>query len=106
MATKLRPLKVSHYRSAVDAHARDWGVTDGVLYDLCRNHPGHESLSAVNAKSLLIGRSFATGIERHIKSTGSQGSSIGQLAVHLQRNSSLIDGIIARLSGLNEPLDL
>jgi len=106
MAHDPRPLDVSIFRSAVNTHARDWGVTDGVLYELCRKHPSHEALSAVNAKSLLIGRTFATGIERHIKSAGSQGSSIGQLARHLQRNGSLVDGIIGRLAGLKEPLDL
>jgi hypothetical protein len=89
MANTLQPLNVSHFRSAVDAHAQDWGVTDGVLYELCRDHPGHDALSAVNAKSLLIGRGFATGIERHIKSSGSQGSSIGQLAEHLQRSKGI-----------------
>jgi hypothetical protein len=77
-----------------------------VLYELCRNHPGHDALSVVNAKSLLIGRAFATGIERHIKSSGSQGSSIGQLAAHLHRNSQVVDGIIKRLRKFKEPLNL
>jgi hypothetical protein len=105
MVNKPRPLDVVQFRSAVDGHAKDWGVTDDVLYELCRNHPGHTALSAVNAKTLLIGRSFASGIERHIKSTGSQGSSIGQLADHLQKNSPLVDGVINRLRVLREPLD-
>jgi hypothetical protein len=106
MANIPRPLDVRHFRSAVDSHAQAWGVTDGVLYDLCRNHQDHGALSAANAKALLIGRTFATGIERHIKSAGSQGSSIGQLASYLYRKSALVDGIIARLRVLKEPLDL
>jgi hypothetical protein len=99
-------LDVDLFRAAVATHAKDWGVTDRVLYDLCRAQPGHAELSAVNAKALLIGRSFATGIERHIKSSGEQGSSIGQLAVHLHQNSASVDGMISRLSKLKEPLDL
>jgi hypothetical protein len=106
MAPSPQPLDVNDFQSAVDSHARDWGVTDCVLYDLCRRHPGHREISAVSAKSLLIGRGFMTGIERHIKSSGSQGSSIAQLAAHLHGNSSVVDGIISRLSKLRQPLDL
>ncbi len=106
MAPNPRPLDATDFRLAVDSHARDWGVTDAVLYELCRNHPTHGELSAANAKSLLIGRTFATGVERHIKSSGSQGSSIGQLAEHLHTNSKRVDGIISRLRKLKEPLNL
>jgi hypothetical protein len=81
-------------------------LTDRTLYELCRQEPLHNALSAVNAKALLIGRGFATGIERHIKSSGGQGSSMGQLAAHLHKNSTLVDGIISRLSKFQEPLDL
>src|SRR5262245_44198030 len=106
MASNLRPLILGHFRAAVEAHTRDWGVTDSVLYGLCSNQPGHDALSVVNAKSLLDGRSFATGIERHIKSTGSQGGSIGKLARDLQKNYTLMGRIINLLRGLKEPLDL
>ena len=106
MAKNLRPIDVDHFRSAVEKHEWDWGVTDRALYELCRNNPGHEALSAVSAKALLIGRSFATGIERHIKSSGLQGSSIGQLARHLQKNNAHVDEIINCLREVKEPLDL
>ena len=106
MAQNPLALDVTHFRSAVDSHAQDWGVTDRVLYDLCRDQPAHRTLSAINAKALLIGRGFATGIERQIKSSGSQGSSIEQLAAHLHKNCTLVDDIISRLSKLQEPLEL
>src|ERR1700682_2569116 len=96
-------LDAKQFRSAVESLAQDWGVTDRALYDLCLDQPGHTALSAVNAKTLLIGRGFATGIERHIKSSGAQGSSIGQLAAHLHTNSTLLAGIISRLSKWQEP---
>src|SRR5579859_694009 len=103
MAHNPLPLDVHDFRAAVASHAEDWGVTDRTLYDLCRDQPGHAALSAVNAKALLIGRGFATGIERHIKSSGEQGSSIGKLAAHLHKNCKLADGIIDRLSKFQEP---
>src|SRR5207247_2398832 len=49
---------------------------------------------------------FATGVERHILSAGTQGSSMGRLASHLFANRTTIAGIITRLSKLAEPLDL
>ena len=55
-------LDVNQFRSAVACHAQDWAVTDRALYELCRQQPGHAALSAVNAKALLIGRGFATGL--------------------------------------------
>src|SRR5229473_8199896 len=100
MAQNSIAVDIATFNSAFDAHAQDWGVTDNALYELCRQHPRHDALSAVNAKALLIGRGFATGIERHIKSSGAQGSSIGRLADHLHKNSSDVDAIIGRLSGL------
>src|SRR5260370_32405972 len=101
MAHNPLALDVKHFRSAVESHAQDWGVTDRALYNLCCDQPGHRSLSAVNAKALLIGRGFATGIERHIKSSGGQGNSIRPLAAHLHKNSTLAYGIISRLSKLH-----
>ncbi|MFO0905745.1 MAG: hypothetical protein U0939_22245 [Pirellulales bacterium] len=41
-----------------------WDLGNQVLYDLCREHPGHTEEQAVIAKILLIGRTYAASIER------------------------------------------
>jgi hypothetical protein len=41
-----------------------WDLANQVLYELCRDHRGHDSDQAVYAKILLIGRSHAAAIER------------------------------------------
>jgi hypothetical protein len=41
-----------------------WDLSNEVLYSLCRNHPGHTDPNVVIAKLLIIGRVYATAIER------------------------------------------
>ena len=41
-----------------------WDFNNRVLYDLCRNHPGHDDDSVIIAKMLLIGRAYSAAIER------------------------------------------
>ncbi|MDP2858671.1 MAG: hypothetical protein Q8P50_11935 [Bacillota bacterium] len=47
-----------------------WDLGNAVLYDLCRQHPGHLDTDAVLAKVWLIGRAYAAPIERCARSTG------------------------------------
>jgi hypothetical protein len=41
-----------------------WDLGNSILYDLCRNHPGHKTNHEIIAKVWLIGRSYAASIER------------------------------------------
>lgn len=41
-----------------------WDLGNRVLYDLCANHPHHNSEEVIIAKLWLIGRSYAAAIER------------------------------------------
>lgn len=41
-----------------------WDLGNGVLYSLCQEYPGHEKADEIIAKVWLIGRSYATAIER------------------------------------------
>jgi hypothetical protein len=87
-------------------HKEQGELIDRILYTLCVNYPDHKAIGEINAKLWLIGRGFATGIERQIRSSGTQGSSLSKLAEHLLRNRTEIDAIIASLRQLSEPLDL
>jgi len=60
------PLKINRAMLARACDDAGWVWTHGdrVLYDLCRNHPGHTDEQAVVAKLWLIGRSYAASLER------------------------------------------
>ena len=74
------------------------------LYDLCKRHPTHQDKSGIHAKLWIIGRAYATGIERTIKSKGSQGDSMRQLAKLFWRERKRVDKVLLSLRGVNEPL--
>jgi hypothetical protein len=61
-------------------------------------------MPAINAKVWIIGRAYATGIERMISSSGAQGDSLGKLAKHLYKNRTTLDSIFNRLLSIKEPL--
>jgi hypothetical protein len=87
-------IDVNSFLAAADAHERQWGLCDRTLYELCRTYPTHQDIAAVNAKLLFIGRVFASGVERNIRSANTQGSSLSTLAIHLNVNRVTLDGIV------------
>jgi hypothetical protein len=98
-------LDLLDYRRCVASHQREGVLLDRTLYALCDEHPQHTDPGAINAKLWLVGRGFATGVERQIKSSNSQGSSLGKLAAHLLANGREVDKTIKELRHLAEPLD-
>jgi hypothetical protein len=99
-------LDLADYLAFVDYHEREWALLDQTLHRLCNEHPYHSDSGAVHAKLWLIGRSFATGVERHIKSTGTQGSSLTKMATHLLQEHEAVDALFQQVRQLNEPLNL
>ena len=95
----------ANFRRAVTNYDRSWRATDEALYALCRQHPGHADQAGVNAKLWIIGRTYATGIERKIPANGKQGGSMSQLAEHLLKHTRQVDDIFGRMRRLAEPLD-
>lgn len=53
-----------------------WAISNGVLYSLCKRHPGHADLKASTAKMLIIGRTYAASAERG-RSAGGTGTVSG-----------------------------
>jgi hypothetical protein len=92
------------YGRSQDEYAAEWGVLDETLYELCRKNPCHVPSDAVFAKVFIIGRTYSTGIERQVKSKGSQGSSISQVAERFVTNGKELDDSLRRLSTISEPL--
>ncbi len=96
---------VAKYNQACIDYQANWEAVDRFLYSLCKTFPGHQRRDGVNAKLWIIGRTYATGIERRIESDGSQGSSMGKLADHLWANRAEADRILNILHGVREPLN-
>lgn len=85
---------LERYRRNIADYERSWRPTDLQLRRLCEEHPGHEDPGSVNAKLLIIGRSFATGIERKVKATGNQGGALSIISRHLIQNAAEVDRLI------------
>ncbi len=92
------------YEGSVTNYKDQWRTLDGVLYTLCRDYPGHDRIDGINAKLNIIGRTYSTGIERRIKSEGTQGSSMLKLADYFFKHRAEIDSLIEHISALMEPL--
>jgi len=95
---------VRDYKKACRDYRLNWKARDDALRGLCRKFPDHQRRDGVNAKLWIISRSYATGIERRIKSAGTQGSSMETLADHFWRRRTSVDNIIKSLRGVREPL--
>ncbi len=97
-------LNLRKYDAAIRDYASDWALIRETLYKLCKEHPDHSHRASVNAKVLLIGRSFASGIERQVKSSGEAGSAISIVAEHMYKQRRAIDRIMSDLAAMAEPL--
>jgi len=103
---KTRQLVISagDYSVAVKNYNSTWAKTDEVLYNLCRDNFDHSNRAAVYAKVYIIGRTYATGIERSVPSRGTQGSSLSQVAELFYAMRNQLDIIISGLRSISEPL--
>ena len=93
------------YEKALIDYLKNWELQNKILYDLCKKHPHHSDYQTINAKLWLIGRTYATGIERMILSHGEQGSSLSQLSRHMHKNRKTLESIFKKLSSIKEPLN-
>ena len=91
-------------RVAACEYSERMAVMDKTLYELCRQHPDHQTSDAVHAKVCLIGRAYATGIERRIVSDGRQSSALSQLNDFLFKHRWQVDSILGELEDVVEPL--
>ena len=94
------------YLKATDDYRQNWSLTDKTLYSLCQNNFPHDSMGNINAKLWIIGRAYATGIERKIKSNGYQGDSLSQLAKHIYENKQVVNNIFDKLQSISKDSSL
>jgi hypothetical protein len=97
-------VSANDYEDSRNEYKLNWRTLDEVLYRLCRDHPHHADSAAVNAKLYIIGRTYATGIERRFPTSGAQGSSMSQLSAFFAAYHLDIDRWFGRLAAISEPL--
>ena len=97
-------LDAEQYQRCLLEYRSHWRILDTTLYQLCAENPDHTQRDQVHAKLWIISRTYATGIERKIATTGAQGSSLTQLADHFLEHGRLINEWIQELRDVNEPL--
>ncbi len=97
---------LNEYKKACADYKRNWAVLNKILYKMCKDYRSQKDLPVINAKVWIIGRTLATGIERMISSSGTQGDSLGQLARHMYKNRRILDSIFYRLSSIRGPLTI
>jgi hypothetical protein len=79
-----------------------WDLGNGVLYDLCRNFPGHKTIDEIIAKIWLIGRSYAASIERR-KNAKPEDGDFYETTVAPRMKQAGIDEWLAALSKSDLP---
>ena len=95
---------VQQYNETRIDYEKDWATLNETLYNLCKRFPDHQRRDGVNAKLWVIGRTYATGVERMIPTRHIQGSSMTQLADYLWANRTEVDQSLCSLTRLREPL--
>src|SRR6266705_3445447 len=99
-------IDLQKYRQMIRYSDQTGDLLGDTLYTLCRRHPDHTQIGEISAKLWLIGRGFATGVERQVPSTGNQGGSLWKMVLHMKKHGKSIDEIVGRLKKIHEPLSV
>ena len=100
----IKDVNKSKYRKAINDYYSRWQLTDSFLRSLCvKEYSLHVDENIVNAKVLIIGRTFASGIERQVrilkkKENRRQGEAIDKLTRYIYNNGKEIDCIISSIN--------
>jgi hypothetical protein len=82
------------FKAAVEDLKVNWSILDDTLRTLCIDHPDHKTHNGVSAKVWIIGRTYATQIERMVPSDKGPGSSMSKVVKLLLKNGAKVDGWI------------
>lgn len=80
-----------HYKQYLRNYAQMSRKLNGVLYDMCERMPSHTDEGAIWAKVWIIGRSYASGIERHAA------DGLGPIVGALRGSAKWLDPCLRRL---------
>jgi hypothetical protein len=91
------------FRAAAAEYDQIWRAADDVLYELCRRNPGHQQLDAVLAKVMIIGRTYAGGLERVAGRDRSEEPPLIRVARFIHSNGTEFDEAIEALRPVTFP---
>jgi hypothetical protein len=98
--------ELNQYRRVQKLNGLQAGKLNQTLYDLCRNNQDHTDKGWLFAKVGIIGRTYATGIERHVDTNGKLDSALTIIVNSLFRNRTGLQAIMNDLASIHEPLDV
>lgn len=79
-----------------------WQFANGILYDLCKEHPEHNDKDIIVGKMWLIGRSYAAAIERRVPSEKGVDFYYDKVAPRIQSFGQRLDDAIRVLNNSKE----
>lgn len=103
-STRIKKFVTTDYLAAQQEYDRNGVCLDQTLYQLCKDHPCHCNPSWVYAKTFIVGRTYASGIERKVPRGTGQGSSMSKVAELIYDKRVEVDSMLARLPVADEPL--
>lgn len=97
-------IDIREYQKACQDYNNRWALLNDQLYELCRNNPDHSSHSTINAKFYIIGRTYASGIERIRRNSNGEVANLSDLTEHIYSNRRMVEPIFEKLLQIKEPL--
>jgi hypothetical protein len=92
-----KPFSIDDFEDAVQEYREDWQFADDHLRSLCMRHPRHSEEAVINAKLLVVGRVYSTGVERAVGIRAEGTSAIQTIATHILNNGVAFDRLIGAL---------
>jgi hypothetical protein len=93
------------YLCAAEEYRKRIEWSDGILYRMCKGDPQHAKVDRVQGKLSLIGRSYATGLERLLKTDKKQSGNLNAWVDYFGRRAKTLDSIVVRVRRERAPLD-
>lgn len=92
------------YRKAAGEYRRRIKWSDDILYGMCAGKPLHGKLDRVHGKLSLLGRSYATGLERLLTTDKKQSGNLVAWADYFVRRAKELDVIVRQVRRVKAPL--
>lgn len=89
------------YKNAQKERGKLYSRIDRILYEICKKWPGHTDLGEIQAKVTIIGRTYATGIERKGNRDKKKGL-LETVSKNLYKKRKIIDRNIRSLRGYKQ----
>jgi hypothetical protein len=94
---------LQEFRDKWASYPSGWYHLNEALYDLFQKFKKHRNLGEIAAKVIILGRTYSTGIERHVRNS-SKNAAINVIIDYLYENGSFVDRQLSRLIKIKEPL--